>query len=65
MNGCAHKHYCFEEYVEKRKHTSYTCFSPECQGLPGAQGNCPTCSYLHGWAQALDRTLIDQWGNWA
>ena len=65
MNACGHIHVCFDEFVEVGRHTCYVCYNPECMTLTGAQGNCPKCSYLHGWAQALDRTVMDLWGNWA
>ena len=65
MNAVAHTHLCFEEFIQKGATRIYTCYSPECATLPGVQGNCPTCGYLHGWAQAVDRTLSDQWSNWA
>jgi len=48
-NQCGHEHTC----VECGK--PYKCENPECMTLPGAQGACGSCSYLHGWARAKEQ----------
>lgn len=52
-NQCKHDHLC----IECGK--PYECSLPECVGLPGPQGLCSLCSYLHGWARAKDAEAND------
>jgi hypothetical protein len=53
MNSCGHIHNCFECGKE------YKCEHPECQELKGRQRICERCSYLHGWAQAQNRSFVE------
>lgn len=55
MNACGHTHICFEHYANHGgRLVAYTCWNPECMGLSGIQGVCPSCSFYHGWAHSGD-----------